>query len=278
MDHAAKIWMEWNRQHEILVTNLQKIREGHHGEAIHDFRVAVKKTRAYLKLLVHILHKSSNDLKIPSTESLFDALGKLRDVEIAVELFNTIGDSEKINTRPFRKYLDRVKLQVLYWVTEALKNYDDTELKNVSNALGLLLKETGDEKLGASMRSAFVKDYERIGHLSHQPSSKTHELRKLLKNWYYWLDLAPAGLLAIDATKNKHIKSALERLGNWQDHDMLRLKIRHFRKDFVPATNPQYAALRELEKHLKIKMEEFLKKIKPGLEWFRDGKAFAGAN
>ncbi len=97
-------------------------------------------------------------------------------------------------------------------------------------------------------------------HLDRHP----HEVRKLLKNIYYWALLRPENNL-LTAEEHKKIKKALDLLGDWQDHEMLLRKTKHFRKDFVPGSKEEYATLKELESQLLEIKEKMLDKAKDAL-------------
>ena len=77
----------------------------------------------------------------------------------------------------------------------------------------------------------------------------------------------PKELLISDGQLKK-LKKSLDLLGDWQDHEMLYQKIKHFRKDFVPGSREEYLLLKELEKNIEDKMAAKLHKAGENLREF----------
>jgi CHAD domain-containing protein len=89
----------------------------------------------------------------------------------------------------------------------------------------------------------------------------------MLKNIFYWVSICPKDLL-LNSSQIKKLKKSLDHLGDWQDHQMLYRKIKHFRKDFIPDSREEYLLLKELEKSIENEMETKLQKADKEIQDF----------
>ena len=88
MPAANFILKDWIKQQTVFLQNLEELKKQEKAETVdlvHDLRVAIKKLRAYLKLLGVLLGKKGNTNLFQKTEDLFNVLGKHRDIEMALE-------------------------------------------------------------------------------------------------------------------------------------------------------------------------------------------------
>ena len=78
------ILLHWKRQQRAFLQNLAKLNQQQETKAIHDLRVAIKKLRAYLKLMTLLVNDIDKETSFEKTEQLFDVLGKylLRKEEV----------------------------------------------------------------------------------------------------------------------------------------------------------------------------------------------------
>ena len=71
---------------------------------------------------------------------------------------------------------------------------------------------------------------------------KPHQVRKNLKEVYYWIGLFP-GNYALETWHQDALHSLLDDLGNWQDYEILLQRLKHFRKDYLPKAFEEYKLL-----------------------------------
>ncbi len=58
----------------------------------------------------------------------------------------------------------------------------------------------------------------------------------------------------------------LDQLGSWQDHQVLLIRTKHFRKDFVAKKTQEHRSYKRLEEHLKGKSEKLLASANTNLQ------------
>ena len=254
------ILRQWKKQVQVFQQNLSLLKRQKQTEAVHDLRVAVKKMRSYLKLL-NIARRDNYSLAFDETEKLFSVLGKYRDIEMGLSL---LGDFEKQNNasyKIFNDYLAIAFLQQSKWLQTAISKYDENDLAGLTYQLEQDLKGVDKEELMQKFKVLIEKEFKKaVRHVNHF-NRDTHQIRKIFKNIFYWIELAPAGVL-MEAGQAKKIKKILNNLGDWQDHEMLHQKLKHFRKDFVPDVKDEYQVLKDLEGNILDQKGKSLEKAK----------------
>jgi hypothetical protein len=153
------------------------------------------------------------------------------------------------------------------WAQNAFNKYDEKELADLTCELQLYVKEKNIQELCHKTELILDKEFRKLKRLTKHFSSQPHEIRKMLKNIFYWISICPKDFY-IGADEIKKLKKSLNLLGDWQDHEMLYMKIKHFRKDFVPAPRQEYLLLKELEKNIERKMDAKLQKAKEEIQTF----------
>lgn len=251
------ILQNFKKQQQVFLKNLEILRVKEDPDAIHDLRVVVKRLRSYLKLLAILSRQNDYKTGFEKTEYLFSVLGKLRDIEIGQSLLDAFEKESKIIYKALKVHLETAKQQVLAWVKTAVKNYDEKELTGLTQQIEEELKEKNPDELLKKVVAIINKELKNATRRAVHLKQQAHRVRKLLKDIFYWASLGPKNLL-LDAEKVKKCKKIMEHLGNWQDHEMLHRKVKHFRKDFVPDAKEEYKLLKELERQIKDKMETIL--------------------
>lgn len=256
------ILRHWKKQEKLFFENLNKLRSATEPNAIHDLRVAFKKLRSYQKLL-GIVFKKEDDAKhlFEKTEQLFGILGKHRDIETGLLLLQAFEKENKVVYREAGDHLKTILLQTGAWVKNALKEYDEKELKDITLQLEQNLKGTARQDLLDKSRTVVNKKLKEAGRLTIDLDRHPHLVRKLFKDIFYWTSLSPKDISSDSDELNK-IKKTLGYLGDWQDHEMLHKKIKHFRKDFLPDSKEEYTLLKELEDHIESAKKKILDKAK----------------
>ena len=253
------ILLHWKKEQRIFSQNLATLRKLPADTAIHDLRVAVKKLRSYLKLLTILFKKKEEEPGLEKTCQLFKILGKHRDIEIGLLLLQGFEKENKLTYTAFRFHLKVALQRTQLWVQHAVSNYDEGELTQLTRQLGLNLKEKNEQELLKEISIIFTKENKKLARLVKHLTDQPHEIRKMLKNIFYWISICPKDFL-FNSDQVSKLKKTLDQLGNWQDHEMLHSKIKHFRKDFVPASREEYQQLKGLEKDIERKMDLMLAK------------------
>jgi len=271
MSATIFILLHWKRQQRVFSQNLATLRVLPDDKAVHDLRVAVKKLRSYLKLLAILIKKIGEEPGLEKTGQLFKVLGKHRDIEIGLLLLQDFEKANKVTYTAFRFHLKVALQRTQLWVQHALTRYDASEMTQLTRQLGLHLKEKSGQELLNEINIIFSKENKKLERLVKHLTDRPHEIRKMLKNIFYWIAICPKDFLFNSSQVNK-LKKTLEQLGDWQDHEMLHSKIKHFRKDFVPASREEYQQLKDLEKDIEHKMELMLVKAADHIHYLLPGK------
>src|SRR5688572_16737841 len=141
------ILLHWKKQLQVFLQNLETLKKQYNADTVHDLRVIVKKLRAYLKLL-HLLYPQKDyGPDFDKTEKFFSILGKHRDIEVGMQLLESL---EKDNSSEYTLFKDHLKnaLQLTTeWMQVALADYDESELKELTIKLDQELTGTGSEEL-----------------------------------------------------------------------------------------------------------------------------------
>lgn len=153
---------------------------GHHFDkgAIHDFRIAVKTFRAFLRLL-GIYSNSDKDLKIPeSFKRLYAISGIIRDAQLELEKI----EAGKLHFPEYARYLH-----------ETIHNYKDEWQKHYTSGILSEFRDTvAGLKFGA-LPAHVVSAYTSINmhtirmlcHLEAPSDNEVHRMRKLAKDIIY---------------------------------------------------------------------------------------------
>ncbi len=253
------ILINWKKQQRVFLQNLAKLSKQQETKAVHDLRVAIKKLRSYLKLLNTLLNKIEDESSFEKTEHLFTVLGKQRDIEMGLVLLQSFEKENMTTYMPFRSQLKMVLEQTKAWVQKALSKYDEKELADVTRQWEQQLKDTDNQRLLNRTEVVINKEIKKLKRAAKNFARQPHEVRKMLKNIFYWISICPKDFL-INNIQLKKLKKSLDWLGGWQDHTMLHRKVKHFRKDFMPSSREEYQLMKELEKSIEAKMGKLLKK------------------
>ena len=253
MDAAGLIFTGWEKEQKILNKNLSVLKKHPGKEAVHDLRVAVKKLRAILKLYFLLAGKPLPEYLLKETEQLFSILGKQRDIEICLEI---IADSEKEYGKKyteaenyFRSLLSVASARTL----KAVQQYKKKETDETGLLLKPEIKIPGDEALKIRIAVIIHTHLAACQHYFNKP----HKLRQSLKEIYYWIKMIPALFLQFEYEKELH--DLPDDFGNWQNLTVFEIKLKHFRKDYLPKVLPEYEATKMLGTAVKEKKEKLLK-------------------
>ena len=251
------ILRHWKKQQQIFLHNLAILKEQINPEAIHDLRVAVKKLRSYFRLYVIICGQADWKTEFSETEKLFSILGKYRDVEMNYDLVQSYA-KENLAAYPSLESYFIANLQIIAgWIRKIIHEYDNDEFAGFTEKLNSGLSKFTNEQIQDEIQKIIRGDLKKATpHFKHL-REKTHEARKHLKDIFYWLELCPAEVI-YSTPQRKKLKKILDGLGDWQDNEVLLIKVKHFRKDYVAKEADEHSDLKQLEKFIKNKKNDLL--------------------
>jgi CHAD domain-containing protein len=254
MGHTGFIFIFWEKEQKEFFKNLAVLKKHSRKKAVHDLRVAVKKLRAALELNFLISEKPLPEDLLKGTEELFTILGKQRDIEICLELIDTFKKETGKKYPALKNYFRTLLPVAIKWTKKAVKQYKKKELEELAllleNESPVIDQEELKQKIAGiiNTRLADCRNY----------FEKPHKLRQSLKEIYYWIMMIPASLFP-PVEYEKELHDVLDDFGNWQNLSVFEAKIKHFRKDYLPKTFPEYESTKMLEAAVKEKKENLLK-------------------
>lgn len=244
MDTANLILPSWKKEQQVFDKNLAVLRQKLNKEAIHDLRVAIKKLRAYLELFLLIQNETEaipGEAKqyLYKTEALFNILGRQRDVEICLELTDAIKKEAGYTCPQFTIYLRALLKMAKAWSNQEIHRYNKKELTKIAFLLKQEKPAEDAVELNQKIKALITKLLAELVTHFRQP----HQLRKILKQVYYWLNQLNDNKKYLPDT----LHNILDDLGSWQEHEVLSVRLKHFRKDYLPKPFEEYAVLKEME-------------------------------
>lgn len=183
-------------------------------EDIHDFRVEVKKLRAFLRLL-NADKKTDHSLIPKLLKSFYGYIGIVRDLQLNRHYIFTYITNYKINQPA--EYLNLLNDEEKYWEHNAQALMADKDFDEVKEKI---IKDLPD-KLEKSTNKKFVDD--KLDELKQQLKNTDddvaiHTVRKILKDIFYtWDYIEDAGRLPGIFSKQDDIKLLTKQIGDYID-------------------------------------------------------------
>ncbi len=247
------ILKNWLLQENLFNENLILSRKRPTKISVHDLRVAVKKMRSYLRLKEELTGDKWKDsfLKI---SDLFKSFGRLRDYDVSLSLIRKLERSEFLSFIFFKEYLSVNRSLTRKWAKQDALIFNDQEQDAFNQQFNSL--QDSDEEVYEKIIQLSALKIKKVKSLSKHFQKNAHEIRKQLKDLYYWLKICPKGL-AEGFINIKILDRLLTYLGNWQDHVILKKKIKQYIPD-LPKRNEEKVTLKNLEKKLVLIQKEIL--------------------
>src|SRR6186997_368806 len=258
----------WLQQKKVFNENLILSRKRPTKLFVHDLRVAVKKMRSYLRLKEE-LTKDEWKESFSKISALFKSFGRLRDYDMSLNLLRKLERKEFLSFIYFKEYLSVNRSLTRKWVKQDAFKFNDQE-PDIFNKQFDLLPGTNQEVCEKIIQLSALK-IKKVKNLTKHFQKNAHEIRKQLKDLYYWLKICPKGL-AEGFINIKILDRLLTYLGNWQDHVILKKKIKQYIQD-LPKRNEEKIKLKELEKKLVPTQKEILNRAIKKCDEIRNKKA-----
>ncbi len=235
----------WEEQSREYLDNLAIIRRRPTQKAVHDIRVAVKKLKSCLRL-AHTITSEKEERKPDSIQRFFRITGRFRDMDISLSLLRKLGKEENISLPPLNRYLKTMQRATRDMVHTAAAAPFESELGDITLWMTEELSTVTGEELVTRTEELSTEIFRDVRDLSAKFTHHAHEIRKKLKQLYYWLKLCPVNPF-FDKSQMKTFEDALTSLGNWHDHFVLQGKIRKFRKEYLVRQTPDHEQAKKLE-------------------------------
>ena len=255
MEKSNLILKNWFQQVNIFNDNLLISRNRPTKISVHDLRVAVKKLRSYLRLKQHL---TGEDWKgsFSTIATLFKSFGRLRDYDMSLTLIRKLERKEFLSFIFFKEYLSVNRSLTRKWAKQNAIKFNEHEPENFNEQFKLI---TGsNSEISEKIIQLSVLKIKKVKNLAKHFHKNAHEIRKQLKDLYYWLKICPKEV-AESFVNMKVLDRVLNYLGSFQDHFILTKKIKQYMID-LPKNNEEKMLLRDLEKKLTLMQSELLDK------------------
>lgn len=262
------ILKNWLQQEKIFNANLLLCRKRPTKISVHDLRVAVKRMRSYLRLKQQFTGEEWKE-SFSKISALFKSFGRLRDYDMSLTLIRKLERKELLSFIFFKEYLSINRSLTRKWAKQNAINFDEQELDIFNDKFNFLTES--DEELCEKIILLSAQKIKKVKNLVKHFHKNAHEIRKQLKDVYYWLKICPKAL-AESFINMKVLDRVLNYLGSFQDHFILRNKIKQYIKD-LPKRNEEKKMLKSLDKKLETAQKELLNKAIKKWEEIENKKA-----
>jgi CHAD domain-containing protein len=257
-----------------------KVEDDWDADNVHDLRVALRRCRAMADALSEVNPTPGWKKLKKVTRDLFQALGELRDTQVAKQWVRKFGTAKDPVRGRMLKMLSQQELGQKKKAEKALRQFDRKSWKKWSRkfpakAEFFPLESVVFQRLALAQLNEAVNLYHQARKL--RSGAAWHRLRIGLKGFRYILEnFLPQRY----AQWSKELKGMQDMLGEVHDLDVLRLQIRKQATGLSPEIVAKW--IEEIEKERKIRLEEFREKTAnkdsswvvwhKGLEWGRNLK------
>ena len=247
------ILKSWLLQGKVFNENLILSRKRPTRISVHDLRVAVKKMRSYLRLKEELTKDEWKEL-FSKISALFKSFGRLRDYDMSLNLIRKMERKELLSFIFLKEYLSVNRSLTRRWAKQDAVKFNDQEPDVFNNQFDSL--QGRKEEVYEKIIQLSVLKIKKVKTLAKHFQKNAHEIRKQLKDMYYWLKICPKDLPE-EFINMKVLDRILTYLGNWQDHVILNQKIKQYLKD-LPKRSEEKVMLKSLEKKLVLTQKEIL--------------------
>ena len=255
MEQSNLILKNWLQQEKVFNDNLILSRKRPTKISVHDLRVGVKKKRSYLRLKQQFTGEEWKE-SFSKISVLFKSLGRLRDYDMSLTLIRKLERKELLSFIFFKEYLSVNRALTRKWAKQEAVKFNEYEPDVFTEQIKLLAGSNTETSERIIQLSALkIKKVKTLAKHFHK---NAHEIRKQLKDVYYWLKICPKAL-AESFINIKVLDRVLNYLGNFQDHFILKKKIKQYIKD-LPKKNEEKEMLISLGKKLETAQKEIVNK------------------
>lgn len=253
----------WNEQQLVFSNNLRIIRQKPTKKSVHDLRVSIKKIRSYLRLRVEITGELWKEQFAP-VKNLFTTSGILRDFEMSLPLLLKYHQKENLSLPSFTKYLQLNKSLTQKWTKKATLEFYEDQLQLLTNSMYSSSAALTNEELIIKIKELAEGVLKKITLLVNDLNKNAHEIRKLLKDLYYWLIVCPNNPVS-DLVEIKFLDKILHYLGEWQDNFIFHKKLKYFRNEYLLKKSKEAETAKIIEKKTYEIRSELLSKVTKAL-------------
>jgi CHAD domain-containing protein len=267
MEGSNQILKNWFLQEKTFNDNLILSRNRPTKISVHDLRVSVKKMRSYLRLKQQFTGEEWKEsfLKL---SALFKSFGRLRDYDMSLILIRKLERKELLSFIFFKEYLSVNRSLTRKWAKQNAMRFNEHEEDVFTEQFKLLAGNNAE--ISERIIQQSVLKIKKAKNLAKHFQKNAHEIRKQLKDVYYWLKICPKDL-AESFINMKVLDRVLNYLGSFQDHFILKKKIKQYIKD-LPKKNEEKEMFIRFQKKLVLEQQQILDKAKKKWEELENKK------
>lgn len=244
----------YNRQSEQFMLNFGIALSSYNADAIHDMRVAVKRTRAVYQLLEQLFPVEFDAIKEEGTiRELFRISGRIRDAQVQQQLLDSYATSLGTTFGEYARYLRSGEKRAIRKFNKFLISFDaDNHLKQMQERTSALISAASNDQIRhwiIRLTDALMQSAGKM-HTGQKQDEHLHEIRRRLKQCQYLLtvfDQNDADYARLSKTI-KSLDKVNDLLGDWHDMfvagEMLERFLAKYKESELSGEN-RYLLLRE---------------------------------
>jgi len=259
MPDENPILIYWRSELEVFTKNLLSLKEQINEEAIHDLRVAIKKLRSCFKTYSALINKKPQKELPAGVSSLFSILGRHRNIEMSKKLLLPLGGKNANLLKPILVYLQLLQDQASEYSRPSIQQFQLGRLETLTNQIGTGLEHLNKEEILSKTNEIVDSSLKKVEDDLKHFKEKSHLVRKKLKDVFYQSKMFH-GKSLLTKPQLKTLDTILDHLGNIQDHEVLILNLKNFRKTILSNKMKEYSMIKRIEERAKKKKDELLEK------------------
>ena len=210
---------------DIVHDTYGQAREDADVDAVHDMRVAIKRIRAYFRMVVSIEPEFVAREQARPFRQIARRSAAIRDAQVQESLVDEIGKETGLDLRAFRNYLiDRERDGIRFFTDFAAKRNRlkvlDRRIKTVSKALNVVTPVRAGTLAWGRFRN--LVNHLVIMQQGDLTPEALHDVRKHAKETHYAYEIVSSCFNSLDTGDIflKRLKKVHGTLGSWHDFDI----------------------------------------------------------
>jgi CHAD domain-containing protein len=215
-------------------------------DAVHDFRVGIKRWRAFLALAQHIFGNLT-DLDTKALKKLYKKMGAVRDVHVQQQLIHKNYKTETPSLSEYLNYLKQTELAAKEKMLKACRRFDYSFFDGIAKSVNERLALHEPNVLIFRTRQFFNSFLDYITTLagkSELSEDDLHQLRIQAKKARYVLEVLRKCCpdQQLQESLNDKLRAVHRALGLWHDYAVALESLTAFRQEFSASDLGDHAA------------------------------------
>jgi CHAD domain-containing protein len=150
--------------------------------------------------------------------------------------------------------------------TKAALAFKDEQLHVLTGIMQTSIAALTDEEIVSAIKKKVELLLKKISQLAKNFKKNLHEIRKILKDIYYWLTACPYN--PVNNLEIKKLDEILQDLGSWQDNFVFLEKLKKVRKEVLEKNSIEEIAAKTLEIKIRNTKAELFNKVKTEIQTY----------